>query len=802
MNKFIILPLRSILRQGRQSIISVIGLSVALTSCILILLYIRYETSYDRYHKNAGNIYRVLTQHAAGFSYMGKRLSVVTPAPLKDAMMTEIPGVERSCKCKLVTTTLEYNSTLFSERGFLYADPDFLQMFTFPVLSGNPSEALKEPFSLFVTRSMALKYFGNENPIGKTIKAGNQFLYTVKGVLEDVPPNSHFKFDFLTGFETLYRVRGSREEVEQWPNFSYLTYVQLPRGLKPENITNDIANVAEKHLPDIPMFKGTKWVLQPLEKIHLGGQNNFDPSGQSDVRYIFLVASIGIIIFLIACINYMNMATARCFSRGREIGIYKVSGSSRTKIIFRLISESVLISSGGLIVAMVLVFFILPAFAGFTDRPLSYRMIFMNSMPFMILTLSVLMGIFAGLIPALWLSSFNPLRLIKEEFTDLSGKRKSGFLKNILIGFQYTISIVALVSAFTISGQLSYIKSKDQGFISRNVITIELKDPDVRKNPFFLMNEIRTNPKIANVSASYYLPHSISSASFGFWEGKPDELQAKVFRNGIDTEFLDFYDLQLVSGRGFSKEFRDDSLNSYLINETAARLLGYDDPVGMKFGFQKKAMGIVVGIVKDFNYQSLRLPIEPLAISAIPTQEFPETQYISIKVNEGYIPEIQLYLEKLLKKNSPGYLNPVSVLSENIESMYTSDRRLSEIILFSTILALILTCLGQYSLSFYTAQKRTREMAIRKVFGATQVSVMSLFIAELIKLILVSGLIAGPISWLVMNKWLENYAFRIYLKPSIFFFSLAITLAISIAVISYHVFKLSKVNPAETIRYE
>ncbi|MGE5420530.1 MAG: ABC transporter permease, partial [Chloroflexota bacterium] len=700
------------------------------------------------------------------------------------------------------SSTLEYNSTLFAEKAFLFADPDLLEIFTFPALSGNPSESLKEPFSLFVTRSMALKYFGNQDPIGKSIKANNKYVYTVRGVLEDVPLNSHFKFDFLTGYETLFSISGGREEVERWPNFSYLTYVQLSEGSAPESLSDDLENLAIRYLPDEPIFEGTKWVLQPLKKIHLGGQNNFDPSSQSDIRYIFLVASIGMIIFLIACINHMNMATARCFSRGRETGIMKVAGSSRTRLTLQLITESVLLSSGSLLVALLLVCFWLPPFAVFTNRPLAFRMIFENSMPLLILTLPVIMGVFAGLFPALWLSSFNPLRLMKEEFTDFSGKRKSGFLKNILIGVQYVISVVALVSAFTIFGQFRYMKNKDQGFISRNIMNIELKDPALRKNPFFLINEIKNNPEIADVSASNYLPHSITSAGYGYWDGKPDELQARVFQVGIDTSFFDFYNLQLVSGRSFSKDFRDDSLNNVIINETAARLLGSDDPLGIRFGFQKQAYGRIVGVVKDFNFQSLKLPIEPLAISAMPTMQFPVFQYISVNVNDGDMQEVKLYLAKLLKEISPGYLNPVSVLSESIESMYVSDRKLAQIIFFSTVLALVLTCLGQYSLSYYTAQKRTREMAVRKVFGATPASILSLFSAELIKLILTAVLIAWPISYLAMNSWLEHYAFRIHLKPTLFLLPLAITMIISIAVIGYHVVRLSKVNPAETIRHE
>jgi putative ABC transport system permease protein len=684
----------------------------------------------------------------------------------------------------------------------LFADADFLEMFTFPVFSGNPAEDLKEPFSLFITRGMALKYFGNHDPIGKSIRADNKYVYTVKGVMEDIPLNSHFKFDFLTGFETLFRVSGRREEVERWPNFSYLTYVQLSEGSAAENINHDLQNLAARYLPDEPFFKGTKWVLQPLKKIHLGGQNNFDPSGQSDVRYIFLVASIGLIIFLIACINYMNMATARSFSRGREIGIMKVFGSGRSQTVFQLIAESLLLSFGGLIGALAIVSLTLPAFAGFTDRHLTYGMIFRNSMPFLIMAMTILLGILAGLFPSLFMSSFNPLRLIKEEFTDISGKRKTGFLKNVLLVIQHIISIVALIATFTMQGQLRYMKNKDQPFDSENILIIELKDPDLRKNPFFLINEMRNNPKIADVSASNSLPHNIGSAGYAYWDGKPDELQASVFQVGIDTNFLDFYNLELISGRGFSKAFRDDSLNNFIINETAARLIGGDDPPGKRFGFQKQAKGRIIGVVKDFNFQSLKLPVEPLAISAMPTKQFNLFQYISVKVNEGEIPEMKLFLSKLLRQTSPSYLNPVSLLSERIENMYVSERRLTEIIMFSTVLALVLSCLGQYSLSFYTAQKRTKEMAIRKISGAGTGSVMSLFGKEILKLILIAVLIAGPVSFLLMNKWLQNYAFRTDLKPSYLILSVLITMSISIAVTAYHIYKLSRVNPAETIRHE
>lgn len=798
--KFIKLPFRSLLRQGHQSLISALGLSIALSCGILILLYIRYERSFDRYHKNCDRIYRVMSKHSSEFSYMGKTKFVVTPGALRGAILNDVPEVERSCRCKLSRVTLGYNSSLFEESGFLYADYDLLEMFSFPVLSGNPAESLKEPFNLFITRSMASKYFGKEEPYGKTLTADNKQVYTVRGVLEDIPQNSHFDFDFLTGFETLYRIQGGQQKVERWPNFSYLTYVQLVKDAKPEDIIETLNGFILKYLSDTPMFKEMTWILQPLRKIHLGGTANFDPSGQSSVGYIYMIASVGIFILLIAAFNYMNMATARSYGRSREIGIIKVAGSSRNRLIFQLITESIILSFCGLLVAMLLVWFILPVFADFMERPLAFRMIFEQYMIVSIAALTIFIGVFSGIFPALRLSAYSPIRLIKEEFTESGCDRKS-VLKNILVGFQYFITIVAIISSFTVFKQLRFIKTNDPGFTHESVLTISLKDPEIRKNPVFLINELGKNSKIVDVAASSNLPSNISSAGFGLWEGRPDELNATIFRVGVDTKFIDFYDLKVLSGRDFSHDFRDDSLNNYIINQTAARMLGIGDPVGLKFGFQDN-MGFIIGVVRDFNFQSLDHQIEPLAISIMPNKEFRETQYLSVKVNPDDHSGIKTYIEEKLKELSPGYLNPVSFMNDSIDRQYTSDKRLASIILFSTVLTLLLSCLGQYSLSFYETQKRTREMAVRKVFGAQSMTIWTLLAGRVLRLILFAIIPSWPVSYLVMNKWLQHYAYRTEIDPALFIYSFLIVLFISLGVISYHITRLSWVNPAEAIRHD
>ena len=800
--KYINLPLRRILKERHQSIINLTGMAVAISCCILIMLYIRYELSYDRFHKNAGDIYRVITKQSDEFSYMGKTLFVATPGLLKQALVNDITEVERSTKCWMQPHTLEYNSSLFSETGFLYADTDFLEMFTFRVLSGNPSEALKEPFSLFMTERMASKYFGKDDPVGKTIKADNKYVFTVKGILEDIPGNSHFAFDFLTGFETLYRIRGSREGVERWTDFSYSTYIQISGNATPEHVSDQIKEFPARYLPQESVFKGMQWIIQPLKQIHLGGNANFEPVKNSDIRYVYLVASIGFFILLIACFNYMNMATARFYSRSREIGILKVAGSSRAMLVFQFLAESVMLAFGGFLVALMVVWFTLPPFANFTDRPLTFRMIFDQSMLTELVVLTLLTGVFAGIFPAWRLSSFSPLNLIKEEYTNPGGIWRKGFLKNVLVILQYVISVIALVASFTVLRQLSFIKNADLGFDRENILTISLDDPAIRKNPAVLISELRKNPDIADITASSDLPYSINSAGLGAWEGKPEGPELTVYRTGADTKFIDFYSLKILSGRGFSDEFNADSQNSCLINQTAAKAIGWDDPTGKKFGLDPENLMNVIGVVEDFNFHSLNLPVEPLVMFLIPCYQFSQPRYISVKVNSNDLAGSKLSVEKMVKELSPHYLNPVSVLGDRIDNMYSSDRNLGSIIFFSTIVAVILTCLGQYSLSFFATKKRSREMALRKVNGAQPVTIMVMIAGEMIKLVLIAVVFAWPVSYLVMNKWLQNFAFRVDIGIAVFLYALLIVLSISFAVVGWHVIRLARENPAEVIRYE
>ncbi len=796
------LSVRSILSQGHQSVLSALGLSVAMSCGILILLYIQWELSYDMYHEHATEIYRVETKQSGDFSYMGNDKFAVTPAPLKSALINDIPEIKSATKCKFISHTLEYNSSLFSGNHFLYADTDFLRIFTFPVLLGNPEVSLKEPFSLFITEEMALKYFGEEDPVGKILKADNKYLFTVRGVLKDVPENSHFEFDFLTGFETFYALRGGKDRVERWGNFSYITYFQILEHASLADITDKLNTFTEKYLSDEPVFKDIQWVPKQLTAIHLGGSSNFEPVKSSDIRYLYLTSAIGFFILVIACFNYSNMATARSYNRGRETAILKVFGSSKSDLIMQFITEALLLSFAGLLMALVIVLVLLPGVSDLTDRPLNFRMIFEFSTLIKLVALMLLTGLLAGIYPSFHLSSISPLRLLKEDFKRIGRSRRTLQIKNILVIIQYIISFVALVCTLTLLLQFNFIRNRDSGFIKNDILSIYLEDPEIRKCPEVLINELTGNSKITDITSCSNLPNSITSAGLGYWDGKQPETVLTVFRAGIGDNFLDFFNLKMISGRGFSYEYSSDTARSIIINQKTAKMVFQEDAVGETFGFDPEKPGTIVGVVSDFHFQSLHHEIEPMALLPVGSGDFMEPEYIFAKVIPGALSETKTSIEEKLREISPHYLNPVSVLSDQIDAAYSTDRKLATIFVFSTILAVVLTCLGQYSLTSYTTKSRTKEMAIRKVLGSQPSGVLTLLLTEMAGWILVSFVIAGPLAHIINTRLLQNFAYQVDIGTGVYLFSLLIILLISLTAVSYHVIKVARVNPAEMIRHE
>ncbi len=798
---FFKLSFRSIIKQRSQSLINVIGLSIAICCSILILLYVQFELGYDKYHENAARIYRIVQKQPQNM-YMGRNVFGVTPSPLKDALTNDIPEVKYSTRCILRSHVLEYNTSLFTEKGFLYADSDFLKIFSFPgIVGSNPIEALKEPFSLLISKVMASKYFGGENPIGKNITVDNKYVYTVKGILRNIPFNSHFTFDFLTSFETYLIIHGGKERVGKWNDNNYITYLELINNVKPDDLKRKLKEIVVKYLPK--ESRDIQYIAEPLTDIHLSGTINAEPGKNSDVRYLYLISSIGILITLIACFNYMNMVTARSFSMGRKIGILKVAGGSKYELIRQFITETVLLSFLGLVFAMLIVWSVLPLFSKFTDRPLTFNMIFGFSTIIKVVLLTLVTGIFAGAYPAFHLASISPIHLINKDFKNIGRGRKPILIRNVFLTIQYIIAMVALVCVFTIIRQLNFVKNTYPGFIKDNILNVLLSDPIIRKNPNVLIAELKNNSKILDITTSSELPVTIKENSPATLEGESTGSKMTIYRAGVANNFFDFYNIKIVTGRRFSEEYLTDKANSYIINQTTAKLLGWVDPVGKGLGFPRDiGLKPVIGVIKDFNFHSLHLAIEPLSFSAIGSTDFSETDYLSVKVSPGSISETRLFVEKKLKEFSPHYINPVTVLSDQVEEMYSSDRKLVTILIFATVIAFLLTCLGQFSLSFYTTQGRRKEAAIRKILGAQPSEIMVMLIADFAKWICISIFFAWPVAYFLITKWLQNFAYHVEIGVAVFFYSLLISLFISLATISYHVRNLSRINPSVMISKE
>ncbi len=793
--------IRSLLSKRSHSILNILGLSLGIACAVLVLLYVRYELSYDRYHENYKNIYRVANTQPGNF-YMGNDVFGVVPGTLKDALIRDIPDVEVATKFSVRPAIMDYKNHKIRENGLLFADPDFIRVFTVPVIKGNLEACLKEPLSLFLTRETAYRYFGDEDPIGKVIRADNRYDYTVKGIIENIPENSHFDFDFITGFESMYIIRGGIERTDRWNNFSFSTYVLLREGIDPEDAEQKLKTIVSTYLDDD--MQELKFLLQPLSGIHLGGNVNFGEGVQSDIRQLFLVSSIGLFIILIAIFNYMNMASARAFSRGKEVGILKVNGARKSDLIFQYLSESVIHALIALLFSLLIIWLLLPGFNNFVQRDLAFHMIFNFSNLIWILVLTLVAGIISGLYPAIQLARFNPVKLIRGAFDSYHGKRKRNYLRTVLVVSQYTIAITAVIASVVVLQQLRFIQEKDLGFKENDIINVYVRDPQIVNYPDVMIEQLKSQPGILDVTTSTNLPVTITSNYTAYWEGKQEGQNLNIYRAGVDYNFNDFYGLNIVKGRSFSQNSSTDTINKYVINQTAARVLGWDDPVGKRLDFNGgEDIGYVIGVMEDFYFQSLHLPVEPLAFNTNRGgSDMTGARYFSIKVNSHTFSETRKFIDDLFAGSSPDYLNTSSVLSERIKNQYASDARIGDILVFSTVLAILLACLGLYGLSSYTTGSRTREMVIRRVFGSEVSGIMVLFSKEFLVWIMVAVLLAWPLAFILMKTWLQNFSYHINIGSLPFLLSFITAIIMSLISAGYVVVKTAYRKPADLLRLE
>ncbi len=783
--------LRNIRKHKTYSFVNISGLAAGMVCCFFIFLWVRNELSFDRFHENADRIHRVVAEH---FTEGRSDVFPSTPAPLAKALMDEFPEVEQALRLQDYSDIrLAYgNKQFWSTRCFL-TDPNFFDVFSFPLLKGDPRTALKNIDSIVITEEIAQKCFGEEEPLGKVLTVGSQNPkdYKVTGVLKDIPKNSHLQFDFLLSFSIItYNLN--------WSCWNYMTYALLSQPEAAEAVETKSSDLLAQI--DKPNYK---LHFQPMGQIHLRSsfRGDFDTNGK--IAHVYLFSGMGIMLLLLAGINFINLCTARSAIRQKEVGVRKVVGASRRQLIKQFIGESIFLSLLAFLISLVLLKFFLPYFNSLLNQKLTFS--FSQNFPFLLFMggLALLVGLFSGIYPAYIISAFHPKQTISGSFTR-QGTRQSAWLRKFLVITQFAISILFITSSLLVRDQLRYMAHKDLGYKKEQLVILPFEKvmPAYRGQKLSQKQESLKTELLQNVSitdatfSSYSLNRSCAHQSV-WWEGKTGE-DILMDWISVDYDFFKTMQIDFKEGRPFSRDFPTDPELAYILNESAVKKTGWSQAVNRQFQIPgPKKRGTVVGVVHDFHYKSLHNEIQPLVITLGRTQ-----YYMIIRIRPDNLPSTLAYMKNKWNELFPGQSFDYSFLDEDFEQVYKSEIRMGKVFNSIAILAVLIAALGLFGLVSFATARRTKEIGIRKVLGASISRIAVLMAKESTGCILLANLIAWPIAWYAMSRWFQNFAYRtpITLWPFILAGGLAIFIAF--LTMSFQIMKAASANPVDSLRYE
>ena len=770
---YIISTLRNIKKNKGISSLNIFGLAIGMACCILILLWVQDELSFDSFHKNADNLYRIKVD-------VEQRTWRSSSWALINTLKKNFPEVEMGSWYMRRSANTRYKKKKFIEQIALVA-PDFLKMFSFPKIKGDFNTTLSNKNSVILTEDTARKYFDNEDPIGKTINIQNRIDLTVTGVIKNVPANSHMQFNMLAHPEVFI----TKERMQTW-SMDCPSYISLTNGADYKKVEKKIRNVIIENLKN----SKTKFYvgLQPLNEIHLRALNGTNP-----VIYVYIFSVIALLILIIACINFMNLSTARSMLRANEIGMRKVLGGKRSNIIKQFFSESIIFSFLSLIIAVFLVYFFLPTFNAIAMKQISITIIGDFKILSGLILITLLAGIISGIYPALYLSSFKPLSIIKN-FKNKGGK---GFnLRHGLIIFQFTAAAILIIFTSVILKQINFIRDKDLGLDRENVLTIRM-DKKLTGKYKTLKEELLRNKEIMNVSAASNLPLATNNNNPVYWEGLTKK-QAKMYNFVLaDYDYFKTFNMKIKYGRSFSPKIASDKKN-FIINESLLKETGYKDPIGEMLTVDNK--GSIIGVVKDFHGTNLQNKIRPTVFYM--NADYMQKNILYIKVKSSNIPSTINYIKDSIKNLYPGFFFRYRFMDDIFNNMYNRESLLQKLLTYFTFLAIFISGLGLLGLASFLAMQKTKEIAIRKVLGATTRSIMGKISREFIHLVVIANLIAWPAAYYLINGWLKGYAYRTSIGLEIFFLSAIITIFIALIPVSHQAYKASNANPIDSLRKE
>ncbi|WP_234736843.1 ABC transporter permease [Tellurirhabdus bombi] len=804
LTNYIKIAFRNLLRYRAFSFINIVGVAIGLACFLLIALYVRDEVSYDRSHAKADRIYRLtrtFINPADGSTSL--KLAAVAP-PFGPLIKEDFPEVQEVVRIQENSGLLKYGEHSYNEDGMFVAEANLFKVFDFKLLRGNPARALVAPFSILFSRPMAEKYFGKQDPIGKIVRLDNTLDFTVTGVFEPLPTQSHFHPQFLLSFSSLNdnRLYGAEGLRSNWGNNSFPTYLLLAPNANPDKIAAAFSAFQDRHLPIYQETKPSKFSLLALQKltdIHLKSHTDAEIEPAGDIQYVYLFSAIGLFILLIACINYMNLATARSASRAKEVGLRKVVGAVRSQLIGQFLSESMVLVTLALLLAVALVRIGLPHLNAFVGKELSMSTLWEPTFLLLILGATLLTGLLAGSYPAFFLTSFQPVRTLKGK---LLTSLKGGRLRQTLVVAQFAIAVVLMISTAVVYNQMKYVQDYKLGYQKDQIVLLRTID-DTTVNAEAFKQELKRNSAVVEVGRSSRIPSGRLLDSWDSYVMKGDSLvptRMGLKSLSVDHEFIPTYGMELAAGRNFSRAYTTDDTAAFILNETAVRELGWKSPqeaIGKAFGYGSRR-GQVVGVTKDFHFESLHQALVPVVMLLNAGQ----SRWLSIHVAPGSLQNGLTHIENTWKKYYPERPYSYEFLDQRFGRLYVREQTQQTLFGIFAGIAILISCLGLFGLSMFMAEQRTKEIGVRKVLGASVSSLVILFSRDFLKLVVIALLLASPLAWYIMNHWLTSFAYRTSIHWSVFAVAGMAALLIALLTISFQSIKAALMNPVKSLRAE
>ena len=800
LSNYLKIALRNLIKNKLHTIINVAGLSLGIASVFLITIYVQRELSYDRYYDQYENLYRI--------TWENENPQTRTPHPMAQALVQDFPEVESAVSLTPLwaagltreifsVRNLEKNIH-FDEKNVLAVDTTFFDVFRFPVVRGDAKKALKNVNGILISETTAKKYFGNEDPIGKHLAVNaDTILLEVMAVFKDVPEQSHFHFDFLVSYVREKTLDGPDDEYYSWADFGHFNYIRLNEGGDPKALQKKLMTWARKYIDfsdeDFRSFAKSDFGfrVQPVTDIHLKSHIRWELESNGNIEYVYIMSAAALLTLLIACINFMNLMTAKSADRSKEIGIRKTLGALRQQLSFQFLSESIIMTLISIVFAVFMVEISLPFYNALTGH--TFNLNYIEAVP-ILLALGLIIGIGSGIYPSLILSSVKPHTVLKGKFQNTTQGRG---LRNVLIVFQFAISMALISGAAIIFSQLDYIQSKNLGFNKEEVLIIPMKNESIRPRMQALKSELMRIEGVTAVSASSNMPGGQFNQDPVVSVTNPED-DVDFSEAFVDYDFLKTMNIELADGRFFTPENARDSVASFVINETGANQLNVTVGKEIRWdAYEREITGRVIGIVKDFHFQSFHEPMRPLLLVM-----YPAYNHLIVKINTNGFENKVNQIKKVYTQFDPSFEFEYSFFDDRLNKQYEAEQRTGIVFSVFACIAIAIACFGLFGMAMLTFSQRTKEVSIRKVLGASVSGLIILLLRDFTKLIFIAILLATPFAWWMMDQWLDNFIYQVRIHPAVFVVSGLGLMLMSWITLSYFTLKTSRINPAETLKNE